>query len=998
MSLPDFDCSAVYDPGSNISIMSSKIAKKLNLVCYTLTDGKFKMISGYGRVLGLTKVEIKIFNVKKEVIVFIMDESTCNHDFLVGLDLIETFYLCQNERLKVYQKWRPWYKVRPQWTKSMLINTLELKADLSHLSTQKGKELRQLVQQFNSAFAKDKFDIGQVRDHEAAVKLTEHKYVYRKPYKCNIIDQKEIESQVNKLLEAKLIQHSTSPFAAPVTLAAKKQADGSVRKNRLCIDYTALNKIVVPESQPFPLIEDLIVKARDCQWFSVLDINSAFWSIPVRVKDRYKTAFVTQTGHYDWRCLPFGLKTSPAIFQRVLRNCLKKNGLDEFCCNYIDDILIFSKTFSEHLVHLKKILIAVQREGFKLSFEKCNFAKNKVKYLGHIIQNNLTMPVTDNVMPLLHFPVPKTQKNVRQFLGKVNFYHSYIPNSAILLAPLHNLLKKNVPFIWSNECQKSFDLAIKCLTSEPCLAIFGPERETILQTDASQEGIGAVLKQRQSDGTFHPVAFFSKKLTEPQKRKKATFLEALAIKEALAHWSHRLRGIKFKVLSDHKPLENKQINTKFDEELRELLLNLSQFDFDFEYIKGTDNTEADCLSRNPVIEANEPSADLKVVNLIEMKDILKDQQKNILNLEKMYQTLTEDKVIFKKFKNSKKIIVSDDLAKEIIEEVHKKMGHTGPKQTEYAIRPYFFNSNFQKLIKNYCHQCSVCIKNKTRTPYQIGLLSQLGPAKKPFEIMSLDTIGGLAGNNSPKRYIHLLVDHFTRYAYCITSKGQSAKDFQNLINLVLKDGHSITTLLADQYAGINSKDFKDFLKEKKINLVLTAVDCPSSNGLNERLNQTLTNRLRCKKNETAENKKRPWTALLSECLNEYNNTVHTVTKFSPNYLLNNVQFSAFPGLSPQIQKNLKEDRDMAYKNSVKSHEANKKNFDKKKRPGKFKIGDLVFVHSGNSLNRKKLDEIRNGPYPIRRIVSTTTYEVDTGKRGSPLYHISKLFPAGDQPP
>ncbi len=140
---------------------------------------------------------------------------------------------------------------------------------------------------------------------------------------------------------------------------------------------------MVPESQPFPLIGDFIVKAKDCYWFSILDINSSFWSVPLRQKDRYKTAFVTQTGHYDWKCLPFGLKTSPAIFQRILRNVLKRNDLDSFSVNYIDDILVFSKSFNEHLLHLERIMDAIFKEGLRLSISKCNFAKNKVKYLGH---------------------------------------------------------------------------------------------------------------------------------------------------------------------------------------------------------------------------------------------------------------------------------------------------------------------------------------------------------------------------------------------------------------------------------------------------------------------------------------------------------------------------------------------------------------------------------------------------------------------------------------
>ncbi|KAK7597707.1 hypothetical protein V9T40_009932 [Parthenolecanium corni] len=602
---------AVYDPGSNISIMNKKIAEFLDLKIIKFANASFKMISGLGRVYGITKVKIKIFDITKEVLVFILDDINYQYEFLIGLDLIYEFRLCQNENLEVFQNNSLQKNDFNSSSGNMVVNFLEMSADLSHLDFNKKKKIEKVISNFNMAFAKHKYDTGPVLNHEATIKLTEHKYIYRKPYKCNIIDQQEIESQISKLIEAGLIEESSSPFASPVTLAKKKYADGSIKKDRLCIDYSALNKIVVPDSQPFPLIEDLIVKARDCQWFSVLDINSAFWSVPLREKDRYKTAFVTQTGHYNWKRLPFGLKTSSGIFQRILRNCLKKNGLDDFCVNYIDDILVFSKTFDEHLEHLGQLLDAVYQEGFKLSLSKCNFAKNKVKYLGHIIENNATRPIFDNVKPLRDFPTPKNQKNVRQFLGKVNFYHSYIQNSATILAPLHNLLKKNTPFNWNDSCEKSFRKIIEILCSEPCLAIFNPNRETIVQTDASLEGIGAILKQRQDDGEFKPVSYFSKKLNEPQKRKKAIFLECLAIKEALTYWSHRLRGIKFTVYSDHKPLENLKVNTKVDDELRELMLNLSQFEFTIKYIPGPSNAEADCLSRNPVFEHDEISSDLK---------------------------------------------------------------------------------------------------------------------------------------------------------------------------------------------------------------------------------------------------------------------------------------------------------------------------------------------------------------------------------------------------
>ncbi len=226
------------------------------------------------------------------------------------------------------------------------------------------------------------------------------------------------------------------------------------------------------------------------------------------------------------------------------------------------------------------------------------------------------------------------------------------------------------------------------------MVIFNPNRETIVQTDASLEGIGAILKQRQDDGNFRLVAYFSKKLTEPQKRKKATFLECLAIREALTYWTHRLRGIKFVVLSDHKPLENLKINTRVNEEIRELMLDLSQFDFQCKYVPGSENAEADCLSRNPVLSAEEPSTDLKVINLIEMKEILNDQRQHLSSISEKLKVINKDNVIFTNYKDTKKIVISDVVSKEIIKKVRFKRGHVGPKQMELTLFPFFYNVNF----------------------------------------------------------------------------------------------------------------------------------------------------------------------------------------------------------------------------------------------------------------------------------------------------------------
>lgn len=296
-----------------------------------------------------------------------------------------------------------------------------------------------------------------------------------------------------------------------------------------------------------------------------------------------------------------------------------------------------------------------------------------------------------------------------------------------------------------------------------------------------------------------------------------------------------------------------------------MILQISHFNYNVKYLPGKDNlrVEADCLSQNPVLESHEATSELKVVNFNNVNDILEDQKIAFQNFSSELNVINKDNILFTKCKDKNKIIISDEFAKELIKKTHLKFGHIGSKQIELTILPFFYNVNLVRLISEFCKICPVCIKNKSCVPSKYGHLSHLGPAKESFEIMSLDTIGGFSGNNSKKRHIHLLVNHFSRYAYAVTSSTQKAPDFIKLINLALNIKNKISNLLADQYAGINSNSFKRFLQQKNICLLFTAVDCAFSNGLNERLNQTLVNRPRCKINESENNKKRPWPILLN---------------------------------------------------------------------------------------------------------------------------------------
>ena len=382
------------------------------------------------------------------------------------------------------------------------------------------------------------------------------------------------------------------------------------------------------------------------------------------------------------------------------------------------------------------------------------------------------------------------------------------------------------------------------------------------------------------------------------------------------------------------------------------------------------------MSRNPPFQTN-------VINLLELDEI-KKVSKN-LNIK---NTFNRDGVLIKKKNGLEKIFIPDNLIKKLIDKAHKQYGHIGARKLINLISPYYISTNLHEQVAKIVSSCITCQKNKITNKKKLGELSQLGPAKNPFEIVSLDTIGGLSGYNSKKKYLHLAIDHFTRYAWGVCSKGQSAIDFINLIKTIQKF-ETPKLILADRYTGIRSKEFIHFLEKEKINYIFTTTDCAQSNGMIERLNQTLMTRMRCKINEA--NNKACWPKLFESVLREYNNSPHTSTGFPPNYLLFGLQ-PFIPPLPLDNYPPLEVARKLSLENTKMAHERNKKTYDKQHVPYTFHEGDLVMVERGSKINRRKLDNLRNGPYKILEKKSEVIYFIDLGNNKRDLFHISKLFP------
>ena len=292
-----------------------------------------------------------------------------------------------------------------------------------------------------------------------------------------------------------------------------KKKDGSLR---FCIDYRQLNAVTRKDVFPLPRIDDLLDQLEGKSVFSTHDAKTGYWQIRMEEISREKTAFVTYNGLYEFRVMPFGLCNAPAMFQRVMQKVLAGQG--DFCSVYIYDILVFSSIVEEHLQHLKQIFERLQRVGLKLHPQKCVFGSQEVLYLGHLISSCGICPNPQKIAAVKRFPTPTSVKAVHQFLGLASYYRRFVPNFARVANSLYALTHQDVQFQWASACQQSFERLKDLLTTPPMLAYPDYTQEFVLHTDASGEGVGAVLEQKQSDDQLHPIVYASRSINQHEKQ------------------------------------------------------------------------------------------------------------------------------------------------------------------------------------------------------------------------------------------------------------------------------------------------------------------------------------------------------------------------------------------------------------------------------------------------------------------------------------------------
>ncbi|CAG2224863.1 Retrovirus-related Pol polyprotein from transposon 297 [Mytilus edulis] len=412
------------------------------------------------------------------------------------------------------------------------------------------------------------------------------------PRRVPIKQREIIEQELEKMLQNDVIEPSCSPWSAPVTLCLKKDSTW-----RFCIDYRVLNLHTLKDSYPLPRIDSSLDSLGNNKWFSTIDLASGYWQVLVDEKDRPKTAFSCHKGLFQFKVMPFGLCNAPSCFERLMDIVLKGYQWERCMC-YLDDVIIFGPTFEKALENLDLVFDRFRKASLKLKPKKCFLFQHQVLYLGHLVSDKGIACDPAKIESVSDWPVPKNVNEVRSFLGLAGYYRRFIPSFSEIASPMTNLTKKGLKFLWDQDCQNAFEVLKEKLISAPILSYPIGDGEFILDTDASGHAIGAVLSQVQ-DGEEKVIAYASRMLSDTQQKYCTTYRELLAVITFVKYFRHYLLGQQFRIRTDHASLIWLK-NFKHPEGMVARWISvLDTYDYEIEYRKGTQHTNADVLSRKP---------------------------------------------------------------------------------------------------------------------------------------------------------------------------------------------------------------------------------------------------------------------------------------------------------------------------------------------------------------------------------------------------------------
>ncbi|GBM11076.1 Transposon Tf2-9 polyprotein [Araneus ventricosus] len=890
-----------------------------------------------------------------------------------------------------------------------------LKSDfkLDHLNDKDKKDMQDLLLKNYKVFSKSYKTLGETSAVIPEFSLLHNFPLQTKPYSIPLMAKKYAQQEINNLLEAGIIEPSSSSYCFPVIFIKKKQNpndSNSEPKFRMVVDYRLLNSITETYKICLPKISEIIKNIAGRKIYCVLDLKSAFFQIKLRDEDKRKLAFCTEMGNFQPTRLPFGSKNSTSYFHTLISKCL--NGITGKNVQFfLDDIIIAADSLCELKVTLQAVFDRLTKFNLTLDPAKLQLCKPEITYLGFDLNANGFSPSEQNVNKVTNFPRPKNLKQVQMFLGMLNYFRGLIYDYAGIVQPLVKLTKKNTPFVWSVECENAFNTVQEIILKKPTLKNFDPNLPISLITDASKIAICGILLQKK-DNVFYPLEFFSRKLTPAECKYPSIRRELLAIYASVKHFHDQLLGEKFELLTDAKPLTEYQSLDKKPEIVARWLLYLGTFSFTPTHIPGSLNP-ADFLSR--VVEEN--SLNVNNITLFQPNDKLSMQnisieQKQDAILSKIMNDLSVNKqckqyfldvnsgllMIKNAHKNKKKIVnrivIPKSLIKVCIETAHAP--HFGVRKTFEFIRHKYQWKGMYLDTKNFCEHCEKCLENKPKAKLT---QTQMIPKRNlaPGQCIAIDVVGKLPRSTDNKNFILTIIDHYSRYLEAYPLQNITSRTIINCLNKYFANFGLPKFLITDNATNFISNEMVEFLDRLNIQHRKSSIYYPMANGLLERAHRTMKESLASMCESTFQ-----WSEKLLFFKLYYNNSIHSVTKFAPAEIFfgrkQNLPLDSFfepitveneSKYLKNIRNNMCSIRNEFAKNEEQYFKNNAPHIKGRKVPN-FNLGDKVFVK--NFSHPHVFQEKYKGPFEIIKILRNNNYVIKSLKDNKTMkLNVSKIF-------
>lgn len=940
------DVFALLDSGASITCIGSQAAKNFiesGEKYHPLNECVKTAGGGEHRIVGYIEEEIEFRGIARKMTIYIIPDL-CQNCYL-GADFFSEFGLLE----KILESF------------CVESDPVQGCPEMHKLSSEEQNRLRSIISLFPSY---EEEGLGRTKLLTHNIELyPDTRPIKQRYFSVSPAVERKLHSEIDRMLELRVIELAppNCSWSSPVAMVER---EGKVR---LCLDSRKLNGVTVKDAYPLPKIDGILSRLPKARYISSLDLKHAFWQIELEESCRNYTAFtVPNRPLYRYVVMPFGLTNAPMTLCRLMDLVIPPQ-LREMVFVYLDDLLLISETFEDHLQLLARVAQLLRGSGLTVNISKCKFFMREVKYLGYIIGEGVMKPDPSKVSAILDMHPPRTVRELRRFLGIVGWYRRFVDNYASLTAPLTDLTSKRRQFIWNEEAQTSFDDIKKVLTTAPLLVTPDFTRPFVVQCDASTSGVGGVLSQEDEEGIERPIAYFSHKLNRAQRNYSITELECLAAVLCIQKFRGYIEGHPFKVVTDHASLRWLMRQTDLNGRLARWSLKLQSFEFSIEHRRGSLNVVPDALSRLEQIDAME----FEPAPIID----LKSQYFNSPEYEKLRRNIEEnadmfpdirivDNLVYRRvaFANgdplaeslSWKLWVPSELTAEVIGNAHcpPLASHCGMSKTIEKIRRNLYWPRMSSQIKDFIANCEVCKETKSPNIILRPPMGAQSKSSRPFQKLYMDLLGPYPRSTRGNIGLFIVVDNLSKFPLLKPLRKSSASNIVDYLeNNVFTVFGVPETIVTDNGPQFRSVVFRNLLSRYGITHIFTAVYSPQANA-SERVNRSVIAAIRSYLDKDQKN----WDRNIGMISAALRCAIHGSIGFSPYYVLFGQQMLLHGGdyelcrRIGQIEEGEEIDRSdgmqivrqTVQKNLREAYESCRTRYNLRARPLDLKPGDVVF--------------------------------------------------------